>query len=131
MTSPDRFPVIIPPETQSREFDAKLLLAGFLAERGNPVFVGSRPRQPARVAGDAGSVRRQAVRALNSYRAGRNNSRAYSEHRFSGLNIEDTQACPGRLSKVTVGFSKKGPPDPLKCFPRIGWMTRVMAMDGR
>jgi hypothetical protein len=31
------FPVILPSETQPREFDAKLLLAGYLAERGHPV----------------------------------------------------------------------------------------------
>lgn len=35
-------PVILPSETQSREFDAKLLLACHLAERGHPVVVGSR-----------------------------------------------------------------------------------------
>lgn len=34
--------VILPSETQSREFDAKLLLACALAERGRQVFVGSR-----------------------------------------------------------------------------------------
>lgn len=39
---PERFPVILPSETQTREFDAKLLLAGMLAERGHPVHVGSR-----------------------------------------------------------------------------------------
>ncbi len=37
-----RTPVIIPSETQSREFDAKLLLACVLAERGFPCIVGSR-----------------------------------------------------------------------------------------
>jgi surface carbohydrate biosynthesis protein len=37
-----RTPVIIPSETQSREFDAKLLLACALAERGFPCIVGSR-----------------------------------------------------------------------------------------
>ncbi|HEX2885045.1 surface carbohydrate biosynthesis protein [Vineibacter terrae] len=37
-----RTPVIIPSETQSREFDAKLLLACVLAERGYPSIVGSR-----------------------------------------------------------------------------------------
>ena len=37
-----RFPVVLPSETQSREFDAKLLLAGLLAECGHPVYVGSR-----------------------------------------------------------------------------------------
>lgn len=42
MTAHASFPVILPSETQSREFDAKLLLAGYLAERGHPVFVGSR-----------------------------------------------------------------------------------------
>ena len=42
MTSARRFPVILPSETQHREFDAKLLLAGMLAERGHPVVVGSR-----------------------------------------------------------------------------------------
>ena len=42
MTARPRFPVILPSETRSREFDAKLLLAGFLAERGHPVYVGSR-----------------------------------------------------------------------------------------
>lgn len=36
------FPVILPSETQSREFDAKLLLAACLARRGHPVIVGSR-----------------------------------------------------------------------------------------
>lgn len=42
MTTHASFPVILPSETQSREFDAKLLLAGYLAERGCPVYVGSR-----------------------------------------------------------------------------------------
>ncbi|HUS97142.1 MAG TPA: surface carbohydrate biosynthesis protein [Hyphomicrobiaceae bacterium] len=42
MAAPAPFPVILPSETQSREFDAKLLLAGCLAERGHPVYVGSR-----------------------------------------------------------------------------------------
>ena len=42
MTTHSRFPVILPSETQTREFDAKLLLAGFLAERGHEVYVGSR-----------------------------------------------------------------------------------------
>lgn len=42
MSTPLPFPIIVPSETRSREFDAKLLLAGFLAERGHPVFVGSR-----------------------------------------------------------------------------------------
>jgi surface carbohydrate biosynthesis protein len=42
MPAPDRFPIILPSETQSREFDAKLLLASMLAERGHPVYVGSR-----------------------------------------------------------------------------------------
>lgn len=42
MHAPERFPIILPSETQTREFDAKLLLAGMLAERGHPVFVGSR-----------------------------------------------------------------------------------------
>ncbi len=37
-----RQPLIIPCETQSREFDAKLLLACFAAERGFPVIVGSK-----------------------------------------------------------------------------------------
>jgi surface carbohydrate biosynthesis protein len=37
-----RTPVIIPSEIQSREFDAKLLLACVLAERGFPCIVGSR-----------------------------------------------------------------------------------------
>ena len=37
-----RTPVIIPSEIQSREFDAKLLLACILAERGFPCVVGSR-----------------------------------------------------------------------------------------
>jgi surface carbohydrate biosynthesis protein len=36
------FRVILPSETQSREFDAKLLLALALAERGVPTYVGSR-----------------------------------------------------------------------------------------
>ncbi|MEM8848569.1 MAG: surface carbohydrate biosynthesis protein [Pseudomonadota bacterium] len=35
-------PIILPSETQSREFDAKLLLAQRLAAQGHPVFVGSR-----------------------------------------------------------------------------------------
>ena len=35
-------PLIIPSETQTREFDAKLLLAAVAAERGFPVVVGSR-----------------------------------------------------------------------------------------
>ncbi|WP_020178142.1 surface carbohydrate biosynthesis protein [Methylopila sp. M107] len=42
MAGERRFPVILPSETQHREFDAKLLLAGMLAERGHPVIVGSR-----------------------------------------------------------------------------------------
>ena len=42
MNTAVRFPVILPSETQSREFDAKLVLAGLLAERGHPVYVGSR-----------------------------------------------------------------------------------------
>jgi surface carbohydrate biosynthesis protein len=42
MPAPERFPIILPSETQTREFDAKLLLAGMLAERGHPVHVGSR-----------------------------------------------------------------------------------------
>jgi surface carbohydrate biosynthesis protein len=42
MPAPVRFPIILPSETQTREFDAKLLLAGTLAERGHPVYVGSR-----------------------------------------------------------------------------------------
>jgi surface carbohydrate biosynthesis protein len=42
MTDRTSFPVILPSETQSREFDAKLLLACFLAERGHSVIVGSR-----------------------------------------------------------------------------------------
>lgn len=42
MAGARRFPVILPSETQAREFDAKLLLAGMLAERGHPVVVGSR-----------------------------------------------------------------------------------------
>lgn len=37
-----RQPLIIPCETQSRELDAKLLLACFAAERGFPVIVGSK-----------------------------------------------------------------------------------------
>jgi surface carbohydrate biosynthesis protein len=37
-----RTPVIIPSEIQSREFDAKLLLACVLVERGFPTIVGSR-----------------------------------------------------------------------------------------
>ncbi|MEM7644850.1 MAG: surface carbohydrate biosynthesis protein, partial [Pseudomonadota bacterium] len=35
-------PIILPSETQSREFDAKLLLAQRLVDRGHPVYVGSR-----------------------------------------------------------------------------------------
>lgn len=42
MAAQAQFPIILPSETQSREFDAKLLLAGCLAERGHPVYVGSR-----------------------------------------------------------------------------------------
>ncbi len=42
MSNANPFPVILPSETQTREFDAKLLLAGMLAERGHPVYVGSR-----------------------------------------------------------------------------------------
>lgn len=42
MPAPDRFPIILPSETQTRELDAKPLLAGILAERGPPVLVGSR-----------------------------------------------------------------------------------------
>ncbi len=42
MTASRPFPVILPSETRSREFDGKLLLACCLAERGHPVFVGSR-----------------------------------------------------------------------------------------
>lgn len=42
MTAAAKFPVILPSETQTREFDAKLLLACHLAERGHPVYVGSR-----------------------------------------------------------------------------------------
>lgn len=42
MTTNVRYPIVLPSETQSREFDAKLLLARFLAERGHPVYVGSR-----------------------------------------------------------------------------------------
>ncbi|MEM8822110.1 MAG: surface carbohydrate biosynthesis protein [Pseudomonadota bacterium] len=38
----DKTPIILPSETQSREFDAKLLLAQRLAARGHPVYVGSR-----------------------------------------------------------------------------------------
>lgn len=37
-----RSTIILPSETQSREFDAKLLLACMLAERGLPTIVGSR-----------------------------------------------------------------------------------------
>jgi surface carbohydrate biosynthesis protein len=42
MSAPATFPDIVPSETQSRGLDAKLLLAGCLAERGHPVVVGSR-----------------------------------------------------------------------------------------
>ncbi|GAB4265057.1 MAG: hypothetical protein Kow0092_17100 [Deferrisomatales bacterium] len=38
----DRTPLIIPSETQVREFDAKLLLAAVAAERGFPSVIGSR-----------------------------------------------------------------------------------------
>ncbi len=34
--------LVIPCETQAREFDAKLLLACFAAERGHPAIVGSK-----------------------------------------------------------------------------------------
>lgn len=42
--TPDRPlpPVFLPCENKAREFDAKLLLAGILAERGHVVYVGSR-----------------------------------------------------------------------------------------
>jgi surface carbohydrate biosynthesis protein len=40
--SGDLYPIVLPSETRTREFDAKLLLAGMLAERGHPVYVGSR-----------------------------------------------------------------------------------------
>ncbi|MFV0474118.1 MAG: surface carbohydrate biosynthesis protein [Pikeienuella sp.] len=38
----DNYPIILPSETQNREFDAKLLLAGHLAASGRRVTVGSR-----------------------------------------------------------------------------------------
>lgn len=44
-----RCSVILPSETQSREFDAKLLLACALAERGLPTYVGSRIAIHARI----------------------------------------------------------------------------------
>jgi surface carbohydrate biosynthesis protein len=43
-------PLIIPSETQSREFDAKLLLGAVAAERGFPVIVGSRTEMHLRIA---------------------------------------------------------------------------------
>lgn len=42
MPAPERFPIVLPSETQTREFIAKLLLAACLARRGHPVIVGSR-----------------------------------------------------------------------------------------
>lgn len=42
MPEPTMFPIVLPSETRSREFDAKLLLAGLLADLGHPVFVGCR-----------------------------------------------------------------------------------------
>lgn len=41
-TNQPRHTIIVPSETQSREFDAKLLLACTLAEKGHPTIVGSR-----------------------------------------------------------------------------------------
>ncbi|MEM7489075.1 MAG: surface carbohydrate biosynthesis protein [Pseudomonadota bacterium] len=38
----DMPPILLPSETQTREFDAKLILAQRLALRGHPVYVGSR-----------------------------------------------------------------------------------------
>lgn len=45
-----RLPLIIPAETQNREFDAKLLLACFAAERGLRVIVGSKKEINLRIA---------------------------------------------------------------------------------
>lgn len=42
MSASSPFPIVLPSETRTREFDAKLLLAGLLAERGHDVYVGSR-----------------------------------------------------------------------------------------
>ena len=40
MSITTKTPIILPSETWAREFDAKLLLACCLAERGFPVYVG-------------------------------------------------------------------------------------------
>jgi hypothetical protein len=68
-------------------------------------WIGSRPRLPARIAGYAGSVRRQAVKTLNSYRADHKNSRAYNAHRFPDLSQAEVQDRLAQLSRVMNRFS--------------------------